>query len=384
MRRYIILCCRDHYNILGIVRTLGEAGINPVLVTVEGAPYFGAKSKYVSDVIKVHNLNEGINFILRNYMTTVMKPEKSYILAGDDKTIAALDERYEDLKDHFIFYNSRGNLRKVMDKEYQSKVAEKYGFKPIKTWRVHTRKNEIPEDIVYPVITKTANSYGDEWKGAMFVCHDEMDLIRAYDKIKTDEILLQEFVHKQDEQSYSGISSEHGREVMVAHRNNQLYNLDGHYTPAWRLSQPTYADAKVISNIKKIIKDFGFEGIFEFEFIKDLNGDLRLLEVNLRNTVLGYASTVYGLPLVTLWCSAMTDGMSHVRTLKKEAESGLEDIKAISECYDFDLMKKGQHVCTNKKQWVKFYKSCKAKLYRGRDDFKPFLSFMIYKKLHHV
>ena len=36
MRNYIVLTSKEHYNPLGIVRTLGEEGIRPIVVAVEG------------------------------------------------------------------------------------------------------------------------------------------------------------------------------------------------------------------------------------------------------------------------------------------------------------------------------------------------------------
>lgn len=386
MRKYVILCKQDHYNVLGLVRTLGEAHIDPILVIVDNPPRLAMRSKYVNEIHRVGSISEGIDFIVKNYSPTALEPEKTFIIvAGEDGVTVELDKRYEELYQNFYFYNARGDMEKILDKEYQQIVAENHGFKPLKTWRVNPHKDEIPEDIVYPVMVKAPNSYGKEWKSIMQVCHNSQDLHNAYANILSDEVLLQEYIQdKKDEQSYNGISTKGGREILIAHKNNQVYNVEGHYTPRWIIHKPDDSDKKILTKLRGIIKDFGFEGIFEFEFVVDKNGDLRLLEVNLRNTVLGYASTVYGLPLITLWCSAMTDGMSHVRNIKMGVESDLKDITAIAECYDYDLMKKGLTDCHTKRQWRKMYKACEAKLYRGRHDFIPFLSFMIYKKFHKI
>ena len=49
----------------------------------------------------------------------------------------------------------------------------------------------------------------------------------------------------------------------------------------------------------------------------------------------------------------------------------------MAECFDYDArVKKG---IISKKEWNKQYKSAQAKLYLGRKDFIPFLSFMWYK-----
>ena len=51
VREYIVFSGREHYNSLGIVRTLGESGIEPIYVVVKGGPVFVSKSKYINRVI---------------------------------------------------------------------------------------------------------------------------------------------------------------------------------------------------------------------------------------------------------------------------------------------------------------------------------------------
>lgn len=45
MREYIVLVTKEHYNPLGIVRTLGESGISPIVVAVKGDLKFVGQSK---------------------------------------------------------------------------------------------------------------------------------------------------------------------------------------------------------------------------------------------------------------------------------------------------------------------------------------------------
>ena len=59
MREYIVFTKKDHYNDLGIVRTLGEAGIRPVVVTTKGRPRMTSLSRYVKRVHFVDSPEEG-------------------------------------------------------------------------------------------------------------------------------------------------------------------------------------------------------------------------------------------------------------------------------------------------------------------------------------
>ena len=95
MKEYIVLVSKEHYNPLGIVRTLGEAGIKPIVVAVKGDLKFVGQSKYVKEKYYVNTPEEGIRFILSKFAKD--KKEKSFILTGDDVTVSLLDKYYEEL-----------------------------------------------------------------------------------------------------------------------------------------------------------------------------------------------------------------------------------------------------------------------------------------------
>ena len=369
MREYIVFVSKDHYNPVGIVRTLGEAGIKPVVVVVKGDVRLVSRSKYVKTKHLVDTPEEGLQLILDRY--AVSKTEKSFILTGDDVTVSILDAHYEELKDYFYFYNAgeAGRVRKYMDKDTVSTLAVKHGFKIPKTWKVKT--GEIPEDLEYPVMTKAIHSFGSEWKSIVFICKDEDELRAAYAKIKSETILLQKYIEKVDEQGYEGFSVNGGRDVFISMQTNQLYSIADKYTPYWTIQN--VVDETVAEKAKAMVSEIGFEGIFEFEFMVGPDGDLYFLEINLRNTVIGWATTVAGMPSVTLWCQSMLQGEIVDHCYKKIPEGFV----AMAECFDYDVRVKGKMLSHS--QWMKQYKAADAKLYRGRRDFMPFFSFMWYK-----
>ena len=169
MREYIVFVSKDHYNPVGIVRTLGEAGIRPVAVVVKGDLRMVGKSKYVKKTYYVDSTEDGLKLIIDKFANS--RTEKSFILTGDDVTVQMLDAHYDELKDFFYFYNAgeAGRIRHYMNKDVLNELAEKVGFKIPKTWRVKT--GEIPEDIKYPIMTKAIHSFGKEWKDIVFICN---------------------------------------------------------------------------------------------------------------------------------------------------------------------------------------------------------------------
>ena len=369
MAEYIVFVSKDHYNPVGIVTTLGESGIRPVAIVVKSEPKLVGKSKYVKKVHYVENSEEGVELLKRLYA----KPtEKSFILTGDDVTVYTLDKHYDELKDYFFFYNagSAGRIKEIMSKDYMIDLAAKHGFDVAKTWKV--KPGEVPGDLSYPVITKAINSFGTEWKGIVKICWDRNELIEAYKNIHDSEyILLQEYKEKVDEQSYDGFSINHGKNVFFTVQNNEMYHIPAQYAPYWK--NKNVDDQEFVKKANSFLEELGFEGIFEIEFLVGVDGKLYFLEINLRNTVNGWTSTVAEMPLATLWCKAMQSGIIEDSWHKKVPEG----FTTMAECFDYDArVKKGT---ISHREWMKQYRTVNAKLYKRRNDFKPFFSFMWYK-----
>lgn len=371
MREYIVLVTKEHYNPLGIVRTLGEAGIRPIVVAVKGNLKFVGQSKYVKEKYYVDSTQEGISLILEKYGKN--KKEKSFILTGDDVTVFMLDKYYEKLKDYFYFYNAgtSGRIAYYMNKDIMMNLVAKYGIKVAKTWKVNV--GEIPKDIIYPVMTKAINSTGAEWKDIVYICHDDTELKDAFNHIKSVQVLLQQYIEKADEISFDAFSVNQGKDCFVVMEANQIYNLPDKYSPYWNIKNSKNIEMQ--EKISKIIEEIGLEGIFEFEFIKDQKGNLWFLEINFRNTALGYATTVAGMPQVIYWCESMERGFIKKKEYYKEIPDGLT---AMAECFDYDARVKTGII--PKEEWLKEYMNTECKLYMGRDDYKPFQLFMEYKQ----
>ena len=368
MKEYIVFTNHEHYNDLGIVRTLGEAGLRPILVAVKGPVRFVGKSRYVKKTHYVDSAEDGYRLILSEYAS---KDTKSFILSGNDVIVSLLDRHHDELKDYFYFYHAgeKGRISYFMEKERMIELARKHGLNVAKTWKVNV--GEIPGDLEYPVMTKALNSIGPEWKNIVFICHNEDELTSAYQKIKSKQILLQQYLEKSDEISFDGFSVDHGRQSVILTEVSQEYCLPDKYSPYWIVKNNT--DLETTGKIRKIIEEIGLEGIFEFEFLVDKNGKRWFLEINFRNTALGYSTTAVGMPQVLLWCRAMETG----RILDDCVKPVPPETRAMAECFDYDARVKTGMI--GKKEWRKQYKAAQCKLYKGHDDFRPFFLFMWYK-----
>lgn len=370
MKEYIVLVTKEHYNPLGIVRTLGEAGIRPIVVAVDGDLKFVGQSKYVKEKYYVDSTEAGIDLIINKFANA---EEKSFILTGDDVTVAMLDKHYDRLKDHFYFYNAgeAGRIAHYMNKDVMMDLVAKHGIQIAKTWKV--KVGEIPENIVYPILTKAINSIGAEWKEIVYICHNDEELNEAFSHMKSEKVLVQQYIEKVDEFSFDAISVNRGKDVWVITETNQVYNIPDKYSPYWIIKNSENIEMQ--EKIAKVVEEIGLEGIFEFEFMQDKDGGLWFLEINFRNTALGYSTTVAGMPQVIFWCESMEKCFIDKEKYYQKIPEGLT---AMAECFDYDVRVKTGVI--SKEEWLKEFMTAECKMYMGRDDFEPFRLFMEYKQ----
>ena len=369
MSEYIVFVAKEHYNPLGIIRTLGESGINPIVICVKGDISFIGYSKYVKKAYYVNSPEEGLELIIKEFGNN--KDDKSYILTGDDVVVSLLDKNYDILKNNFYFYNAgeNGRINYFMNKDNMFDLVMKHGIKVAKTWKI--KVGEIPQDIKYPVMTKAINSTGDEWKDIVFICNNEYELMEAFENIKSENILIQTYINKKDEVSFDGFSINKGRNVFIVFEAYQKYNIPDKYSPYWEIKNPQ--NTEIINKIENIISELALDGIFEFEFMIDENDQLWFLEINFRNTALGYATTIANMPQVIYWCDSIKNGYISTEYRKNIPN----DLCAMAECFDYDVRVKTGELSHG--EWIKQYIKSECKLYKGRNDDEPFYRFLWHK-----
>ena len=90
-----IIFCEDHYNPLGICRSLGEEGISPIVVLLSDSGMI-THCKYVDIVYRVKSRDEGLFLIVEKFGNETYKP---FLYTADDITTSFLDNQYDKLKD---------------------------------------------------------------------------------------------------------------------------------------------------------------------------------------------------------------------------------------------------------------------------------------------
>ena len=356
----------DNYNTLGMIRTLGEASIKVHAIIIKNNIKSASKSKYLSKLDMVDSIEEGYKKLLDYSKVSNNKDKKILLIEGDTNT-TYLDERYDELKDFFIYSQAGGNIKKYMDKHEQVKLAEKHGLNIMKTYTV--KVGEIPDNLPYPIITKATSSLIENWKTEVYICNNENELIEAYKHIRSNEIILQQFIKKKNEYVMDGYSINRGTEQCITIASTYNYIIPGEY--AYALTATNFKNDKLQAIITSMMTEIGYEGIYEFELLLGEDGKYYFLEVNLRNSGWSYASTVAGMPLPILWAKSMTNGYIKPNDIKKIKKGFI----FIDDFNDFKARVGGKKISFL--GWIKEYVKADCKLTLGRHDIKPMFSYQI-------
>ena len=360
-----IVFCFEHYNPLGIVRTLGENGIQPELIVIQSSRKLASKSKYARICHFVNSVEEGYSYLLETYGHEEYIP---FVYTADDQITNFLDSKYDELNGKFYFYNAgqAGRIAEFQNKDNILKLAKKHGLQYLKTFAVDV--GEIPEGLEYPIITKAIISTIDNWKDDMIICHNESELREAYKKIRSPRVLLQKYIEKKNELCLEGVSVNKGNNVLISIASSYNYLLEDSYSPY--MTVQNLHNEKIENSLKEMFKEILFEGIFEVEFLVDKDDQLYFLEINFRNSTWSYASTVAGMPLPVLW----SKGMLNPTVIDSAYQAIVTPFTAMVDFDDYVKRVKRHKVTIWK--WISDCRQCKCRYYLGRHDSRPFFSML--------
>lgn len=362
INRKVIVFSLEHYNPLGLIRSLGENGIKPIYIAVKRRGDITSKSKYIDVCHKVDSIEEGYVLLQKLYGCEQLAP---YVILSDDDILEYCDLRYDEMKERFVCFNAgvAGRICKYMDKKIILDLAHKHGFNVIDSWVVN--KGEIPKDLDYPIITKDINPNSGSWKSDVYICNNEEELRVAYEKIVSPVILIQKFINKKNELALEGFSISKGKEILIVTAMTWKYLIQGYYSPYHNVTM--FKDKEMQKKLQAMFEEIGFDGIFEVEFIIDQDETIYFLEINFRASAWNYSGSCAGMPLSYLWVKSMENGY-----IDKHDRKDFEDFTSMSEVIDF-----GKRVDTRMitlPEWLKDFKEAKCTYYYNKDDIQPFLA----------
>lgn len=357
-----IVFSKEHYNSLGIIRALGKYGIKPIYIAIKCKGPASRMSKYIETVHLVESKEEGYKLLLEKYGKCDDKP---FLITSDDETQQMLDEHYSELIDKFYFFNAGmdGQIKKYMDKENVLSIAEEHGFAIPKTIVV-SKDDKIDDDLNYPVITKSISPNVGGWKKDVFICNSKDELLKALDEILSPRILIQEFIDKENECCVEGISVENGKQIVIPMAIRYNYIIQGYYSP-YMTAYP-FKNKEAIDKIKALMKDIGYEGLFDVEFLVGKDGTLYFTEINFRNSIWDYIGVAEGISFPLVWAESVLSGK-----IDSKWEKGItKEYTAMVEPIDYGIrVKKGG---LDLAKWLNDFKNTDIMFYHDQEDLAPF------------
>lgn len=364
----------DHYNTLGALRSVGEFGGKADLILhpkYSKTPHLVTNSKYSTEsrIHIVNDVQEGFDLLIRCYSNIQPKP---FLITCDDWCSCYVDEHLDLLKNKFYYFggSKARAIGHYTNKYNASSLCHKYGINIPNI--VVVQKGDINIDIEYPIITKSISSTVGGWKGDVYICHSKQDLLNAYKFIKSEQIMLSQFITKKYELNIAGFSINGGGQAYMPFKMISLRAPEGSYGHYIQIEP--FDDIFLKNALKKVIVETSYSGIFSVDMLVDKDNKSYFLEINFRHSAFSYACNHGGINLIKEWALATINGYVDENMLNKKRLT--HSYKAIAEANDLLQYVFSKKICIVK--WFKDVLCADVHFYYNRTDKKPFFASIIH------
>lgn len=371
MNSRIIIIGGLHHNTLGVIRSLGEAGITKerlkVIIVEErwSEPNIISESRYVDKNIITYlgSYNDITPWLLKYKIID----ERSCIICCSDGSAENVMKNATILNEWYNIPSTSMDAEILMSKSAQNEIAIRSGFNVPESIVVKKNQREISW-VSYPCITKPLKSIEGAGKADIIVINKEEELQRAVDIIEADEIEIQKYIKKEMEYQLIGCSLDSGNIIIIPGYTRiirQPSNTNTGYLKYSPISELNYNH----SAVQTFIKTIGYSGLFSMEFIRGSDGNDYFLEINMRNDGNAYCVQSAGVNLPYLWC--------FYQFTKKLPENCVTINKSVFFMPDFFDIKMGIKSVGLIRWVIQFFGAKSHSLYNLK-DMNPF--FLILKK----
>ena len=355
----IIVWSIDDFNTLGLMRELGNAELD-MLFLIKGHAGLAASSKYCKEYIETDSIEDGYNYLLKNYKDQAFKP--IIILAGDD-VVTYVDQHREALENHFILplTTQKGHIEKYIDKNTMTALADEIGMLCPKS--VFITKEADIKGVQYPCIIKPSHQKPGHYNEFKFkICKNAKALKRTLRFVRPDsEFILLEHIQKENDLLVYGGRMWDGKTVIAGAFVRDRLTDGGSSSHGYFIPElPCGAEA---SQIAEFLERIDYHGLFSVEYGL-LDNKAYFFEVNLRNDGTSHYFYQAGanIPLAYVYSAAGLD-YSHIPT------------KVVGKKWYIDEIYDVENVLTckiSRKQWKREIKEAVLLKYYDKDDMAPY------------
>ena len=290
MNKAVVLGC-NYYIGLSIIRCLGREGIHVVACDYDFDNSYGAKSKYISEFLKIENLN---NFGEEAFQGLIeygkKQDEKPVLLPTHDKYVEFIDEYYDELEKYYLISQAKGLNSKLLDKWTLYDIAKENGVKIPATINANDENlvEKVKNEVGFPCIIKPVDTveFTKIFRNKVFICNNVEEMEEGIKKAKDNdiEIFVQEIVPGFDDcmLTYDYYIDRSGKTThyMTAQKQRQWpINFGASCFTIQKYNQ------KLIDMSKPFLENIGYRGFGEIEYKRhEKTGEIYLIEINARTT----------------------------------------------------------------------------------------------------
>lgn len=363
----VIVIGADHYNALGVIRSLGESGINPIFILISSKRIcMSSYSKYIKKLVRIKSddCSDVLSVLRDNFNNLEYKP---VIIPTGDPITSVLDKNYDELSKKFLIPNindKENMIIKYMDKIYQEKLCRKYKINVAKSFFVNLQTN-FNDISIFPtkvIIKPEVSAYGK--KSDIIIANKKekiLDGLRKFKESGYSEVLVQEYLDYDMEYAMMGISYKGDVIIPGINSNNYIFPSNRGNTSFAEMF-PVSDFEFDISKIKTMISEMNYTGLFEVETFK-VGNKLYFNEMNFRNSANLYAYSGNNINYIYLYILLVTGNDISKEKIKVD--------KHYNFCIEF------LHLGNVKENKIKLFKCFKnilnsTKLFYNKNDLKPF------------
>ena len=116
MNKAVVLGC-NYYIGLSVIRCLGVEGVHVVACDYDFDNSYGAKSKYISEFLKIDDLNKfGEEAFIELLEYGKNQIEKPVLFPTHDKYVEFIDKYYDELEKYYLISQVKELNSKLLDK----------------------------------------------------------------------------------------------------------------------------------------------------------------------------------------------------------------------------------------------------------------------------
>lgn len=314
MEKSAVIIGRNYVTLLGLARDFGAAGYEVGILRTNRKKGAGlapeAACKYVKQYVTTEEL--GGEKVVKLLLDQMAKPDRKTVLVPvEDISAEFLDQNYDVLSTKFALPNvkhTQGEMIRLMDKDYQCRLAEEAGLTVPKHWTVELKNGGyvLPETVEYPCFAKPATPiYGR--KQFMGKCGTEAELRALLDRTAENgdcSMLLQEFISIEKEYGAVGVAD--GERVcvseVIAFQIGGKGSHEGVACTGTVLSPDRFAPE--VEKIKEMLRRLDYQGMFDIDLYES-RGTVYFCELNVRLGASGVSSSLAGVNLAHLLGAAL-------------------------------------------------------------------------------